>query len=30
MMGYKIENTDDEYRAIGHILPIIAFRIQKT
>ena len=24
IMGYRIKNNDDEYRAIGRLLPIIA------
>jgi deazaflavin-dependent oxidoreductase (nitroreductase family) len=26
IMGYRIENNDEEYRAIGRLLPIIAIR----
>jgi deazaflavin-dependent oxidoreductase (nitroreductase family) len=29
IMGYRIENKDDEYRAIGRLLPIIAIHYDK-
>jgi len=30
ILGYQIENTDEDVRALAHVLPIVAFRPART